>query len=133
MRNLLFICAVSLAALVAVTSAGAAAPAVRDCREANGPVGEDHVPIGSVAAVRFVTPYADLGFFATRRFYRSGLRYWAKAPFSVSRGKFVTISIARRDRALADLVVGGSRADAMRFRACKRGRRSFSTCPAGSG
>jgi hypothetical protein len=133
-------------ALTALTALAAAEPAAagfdraRTCENAVGQFGRREVPVGTVAAIRAVKGYADPAFFATRRDPETGL-YWAKAPVAVRKGKVVSVSIAREDRALADLSFYPTREgetdlrDVVRFSACPRGRgpgeRLWSSWPGG--
>ena len=110
--------------IVAAMVAGALA--ANGCADANGQFGRREVPVGTIAAIRAVKVYADPAFFATRRQSGSGF-YRAKAPVAVRTGKTITLSIARKDRALADLAFSHTRngqerrTDVARFSACRRG------------
>jgi hypothetical protein len=118
-KSLLAIAAASAAVLAAAAPAAAATPH-RGCKEMNGPLGVPRHMIGPLAAIGAVDYWADPA--AMERFRLDDGDYWSKAPPSVRRGRTVTISIARRDRGFAEILVGGSHADAFRFTACRNRR-----------
>ena len=83
----------------------------------NGPRFVPRHAIGPLAAIGAVDYWADPAAMESHRLPNG--EYWSKAPPSVRRGHTVTIAIARRDRSVADIVAGGTQADAIRFAACK--------------
>lgn len=118
MRGSLVIAAASAAVLAAAAPAAAATPQL-GCKDANGPLWTPHA-IGPLAAIGGADGFADPA--VLERFRRDDGDYWAKTPPRVRRGRTVTISIARRDRGIAEIDIGGTHADAFRFTACPRRR-----------
>src|SRR3954451_15451008 len=115
MRSSLVIAAAWAAALAAGAPAAAAPPHL-GCKEMNGPLGVPRHMIGPLAAIGAVDYWADPA--AMERVRQDDGDYCSKAPPTVRRGRTVTISIARRDRGFAEMLVGGSHADSFRFTAC---------------
>jgi hypothetical protein len=115
-RISLVIAAATAAALATVVPAGATGEHF-GCRQANGPTGIPRHPIGPLAAIGGVAYYADPAAFEHYRMPDG--RYGTKAPPAVRRGRTVTISIARRDRDIAEISLSGPHADSFRLTACR--------------
>ena len=126
MRSSLVIAAAT-AALATAAAPALAAPPHLGCRDANGPRFIPRHAIGPLAAIGGVDYYADPAAFERYRMEDGG--YGAKAPPTVRRGRTVTISIARRDRDVGEIALGGVHADSYRLTACPR--RRWSAWPGG--